>query len=50
MLTCDPEPIVPAVVATDDDGAQWAEMVRSAGANCRAQLETLRVYVATWPK
>jgi hypothetical protein len=33
MLTCDPEPIVPAVVATDDDGAQWAEMVRSAGAN-----------------
>lgn len=49
-LICAGEPIVPAMVMTDSDLAQWAEMVRQAGADCRSKLNTVKAIRDSWPK
>ena len=49
-LVCTAEPLVPDMIATDTAGAEWAEAVRQAGADCRSKLDSIRVYVGKWPK
>ena len=49
-LVCLGEPLVPDSVETDAGLAIWAEDTRTAGADCRARLDWIRAYVATWPR
>lgn len=49
FLNCDGEPMAPDAM-TDSDLAQWAETVRIAGADCRGKIDSLRAFVASWPK
>lgn len=49
FLECDPEPLAPDAT-TDSELAQWAESVRLAGGDCRAKIDSLRAWVAGWPK
>ena len=49
FLICDPEPLAPDA-QTDSELAQWAENLRLAGSDCRAKIDSLRVWVDGWPK
>jgi hypothetical protein len=48
-LTCDAEPLAPMAL-TDSELAQWAETVRNAGGTCRAKLDSVRTWIAGWPR
>ena len=54
LLTCLPEPIVPASLTASDsldrDAVAYEAASRLAGADCRGKLMLLRELVATWPK
>ncbi len=47
-LACPLEPPPPDKGASQEVAAIWAERVRKAGEDCRANLDFLRAYLLTW--
>jgi hypothetical protein len=46
LLSCDPEPAIPAALRSDADLAAWIVSLAAAGEDCRARLGRVRALVS----